>query len=378
MKNKFILIILTFLFLLSSTATVIGFIEHSKIDSNEKPNEPKKQLIKYEYYLEDILVEEMPINKKEEKNTNIEETDETDKTDENKNIDNSNEEEDYIQYEFTKYQCSNGVTGTFDIEKWEFIPSEEIESTCKLYFVNAYYTVEISAANGVVDENNQSKIKRESDGSFKVTPNEGYEFKEVNCTNNKQATYDKSTNTLNLSVIMENIACKIDFQIKTLRMDLNVKNGQGSTTENAKYGESVSAVVEANEGYDSPKIECTNNQEPTLENNRLTIEKLTDNTTCTVTFNKVKETKYKLTINVSEGATITSGSTEQNILAGKDARFSIKPDDNYEVKLDCGGIKPSETTTDPNGTINYTFLNMSQDITCNVTASLIQNNQGAE
>ena len=84
-------------------------------------------------------------------------------------------------------------------------------------------------------------------------------------------------------------------------MDLNVKNGQGSTTENAKYGESVSAVVEANEGYDSPKIECTNNQEPTLENNRLTIEKLTDNTTCTVTFNKVKETKYKLTINVSEG-----------------------------------------------------------------------------
>lgn len=368
MKNKALVIITAILFVLTCAAGIVGYIEHGKDTPDNPKPKPKKELIKYEYYLEDLLVDEMPVNKdmtKKEENTDTNETTTTD----TEKKDTETKEYDLIQYEFSKYQCTNGVTGTFDTNEWKFIPSQEKESVCKLYFVNAFYSVELSAANGVVDEKNETKIKRESDGSFIVKPNEGYEFKEVTCTNNKQAKYDKSTNTLNISVIMENVACKVDFQIKALRLDLNVKNGQGSTTENTKYGESVSAIVEPNEGYENPKVECTNNQVAKIENNQLIIEKITDNTTCTVTFNKVQEKKYTLKVNVGEGATITSGSIEQQIIAGKDAKFSIKPEEGYEIKLNCGGIQPSETTTDPNGTINYTFLNMSQNITCNVTTT---------
>ncbi|UKI57209.1 MAG: hypothetical protein L6V81_07480 [Clostridium sp.] len=43
-------------------------------------------------------------------------------------------------------------------------------------------------------------------------------------------------------------------------MDVTVVNGKGTTTETAKYGESISAIVEPNEGYQNPKLECTNDQ----------------------------------------------------------------------------------------------------------------------
>lgn len=351
MKNKSAIITLSILFLISTSLGVIGYFRSDYLKELKLKEEEEKRIkVVYEYYLEDELVSEMPLNDE---------------------ITEGSDTETEPKYEFTKSSCTNNVVGTFNTDEWTFIPSENKESVCKLYFVNSYYNVDLTASNGVVDAANEFKIKRESDGKFKVLPNDGYEFKEVNCTNNKQASYDKSTNTLNIEVIMENVACKIDFEIKTLQVEIKVKNGSGSTTENAKYGESVSAVVEPNKGYEKPKVECTNGQTPILENNKFTIEKITNNTTCTITYNKIPEVKYKLSIKTDDGISITAGSTEQNILAGSDAKFSVKPNEGYELKsLDCGGIKPSETQIDNDGTINYTFLNMSKDISCNVTSSL--------
>jgi hypothetical protein len=143
--------------------------------------------------------------------------------------------------------------------------------------------------------------------------------------------------------------------------------------ERANYGESISAIVEPNEGYEKPTISCTNNQEYTYENNNFSIPKITDNTKCTVTFKKTPIVKYKLMLkDISENIKIISGSTEQSVVAGKDGKFTLKADEGYEIELDCGGIQPSKTDTEADGSLTYTFLEVNKDITCNVNAKEIQ------
>ena len=343
MRNKPIIFILGFLFILSTSAGVIGYLNKDKY--NKEPQTPKVE-IKYEYYIEGSKVENIP----------------------------SNENNEYI---FSRYECDNEISGSFDNEKWSFTPNEEKNGTCKLYFVNAFYEVTLSATNGVVSETNNLKVKREEDGQFEIIPNEGYEFKEVVCSNNKEAIYDISTNTLNINVIMENVACKVTFEIKNLKLDLTVKNGKGNTTEYANYGENISTIVEPNDGYEKPTITCTNEQEYTYLNNNFSIPRITDNTKCTVTFKKTPIVTYKLLLkDIDENVKITAGSTEQSIVSGKDGRFTLLPNEGYEVEINCGDIQPSKVETDPNGSITYTFLQMSKDITCNVTSKEKVQTQG--
>lgn len=347
MKNKPAIFITAFLFALSAAGASFGYIENK--NRSEVVNPPvKEEKINYEYYLEDVLQESIP-------NNII--------TDEEGNQTNQN------LYAFSRYQCDNNINGNFDEENWQFIPNEVKNGTCKIYFVKTSYQVTITATNGIVEGDNPAVVARESDGNFTVKPNEGYEYKEVICANGKMANYDLSSNTLSVNAIMEDIACKIDFEIKNLKMDLTVKNGKGNTTENANYGESVSAVVQAENGYESPTIKCTNNQTATFSDNKISIAKLTDNTSCTVTFNKVAPTLYKLVINLPESVDITAGSKEQNIESGKDGKFSLVPHDGYSMDVKCD-VVPSSALKDQDGkTMNYTFIGVNKNITCNVTAT---------
>ncbi len=341
MKNKPIIALLTILFIASTACAVFGFLEHKK-KSNEpiKPVEPI-ETVKFEYYLENEAVDTMPTNTEE--NT----------------------------YAFSKYQCENNIKLEFNSDEWKIKVIDGKEGLCKLYFVKSKYDVTITATNGLIDSEEASKtipVNREDDTSILIVPNEGYEFSDVECANDKEAVYDLSSNTLTINSIMEDTACKVNFKIKTLKLDLTVKNGKGTTTETAKYGESVSAVVKANDGYENPKIECTNDQEFTFTDNKLTIEKLTNNTKCTVTFVKTPIVTYKLKINtLPEGVVITNGNQEQTIVSGKDGKFALKPTEGHQIKLDCNGVKPSSEETDPDGSIVYTFLQITKDITCNVT-----------
>lgn len=347
MKNKGLILFITILFLLSSTASIIGYIE-SKKDVNEKPPVENKESITYEYYLEDVLQTSIPINENTEEPT----------------------------YLFNRYQCEDNISGTFNEQEWKFIPDEEKNTVCKLYFVKTYYDVIITAANGSVSEDNQTKIARESDGKFIVTPNEGYEFKEVNCSNDKKATYDSKNSTLNINVIMEDIACKVNFEIRSLRADIVVKNGEGTATETVNYGESVSAIVKPKDGYENPKITCSNKQEAIFDNNKLTIEKLTDDTKCTVEFVKVKPITYDLSFeeldeDTKEKLQIITGSTD-TIKVSTDGSYSltIKPNEgfeNYKAKIVCNKNTIVPTPSE-DGSYIYTISGLVENTKCTITA----------
>ncbi len=349
MKRKGTLIVLVILFLISAGCAGIGFY-YSKNKPVEpiKPPEPEKGKVVYIYYLEDEKVNEIP------KNTAVDEEGNEVVTD---------------TYTFSRFACTNDLTGTFDEEKWEFIPSDEnIDSTCNLYFVHSKYSVTLTVVNGMPDENNPEYIVREENGSFKIIPDEGYEYKDSLCSDDKEVTWDEKTKSLLINAITKDIMCKVNFSIKTLSAKITVVNGTGNTTSEVKYGESVTAVVEANDGYEKPKVECTNKQTAIFENNKITIEKLTDNTECKITFTSVPVTRYTLKVELPSQVTVISGSTSQEIETGKDGTFTLQTDENYTSTINCGGVSPSTVDEINSTTKKYTFLAITKDITCKVTA----------
>ena len=349
MKNKIGIVVTSILFIASSAAATVGYV-HSKNNVANISN--NKNAIAYEYYLDDVKVDSMPV--KEEL------------LDEEGNPTGKN------KYLFSRFSCTNNVSGEFDDTNWKFNPGSESESVCSLYFVNSQYSVTVDARGGVVTTTNPSVVARGSDIEFKITPDEGYEYtdNEVTCSNNKTATWDESTNTLSINGVTENMACTISFSIKELRDDINVKNGEGTTTENTSYGGNISAIVEPHEGYEKPTVTCTNNQEGKVENNKLIIDKLTDNTTCTVSFSKVTPKEYKVALtDIPEEVSVLTAK-EFTITSGGTVTFTLKASDGYVVSgISCTPQVVPETTNNADGTVSYKFLSVTQDINCKITSN---------
>lgn len=348
MKNKVILIIFSILFFLSSTCSIIGFIRYNK-NKNRETNNPVTSNITYEYYLEDLRVNKMPTN---DKNTTM-----SDITEEN-------------SYIFKRYNCTNNIVGNFDENNWEFTTTGQ-DGVCKLYFVNAKYEVKLNVVNGIQDDNNKNIITRESDGIFKIIPNEGHKFKEAVCQNNKEATWDENNKTINISAITSDVSCNIIFEKKEFNIIVNVANGIGNTSEKVLYGDSKSIIVEPKTGYSNPKVQCSNNQNAIFSNNSLNFDKITNDTNCKIVFNKIILPIYNVTIenfdnfNNLEDIRISGVSKINKINEGESFILTITKPSDKEVTLNCGDIVPSETIIE-NGITKFEILNIKNNINCNI------------
>lgn len=347
MKNKGLFVFLLLLFILAAGGAGLGYYYNTQ-RGETKPTVPGKVKVAYLYYLEDQQVENMPTNEKV--------------TDEEGNVTTKK------TYIFSKYSCTNELSGEFDEENWKFVPATEKDSTCSLYFVNSSYSVDFTVVNGTVSEDNPKTINREESGEFVIIPHDGYEFKEAICTNGKEATWNAKTNTLSINAITESLICKVNFSVKSLTAKFTVVNGTGNATETVEYGESVNAIVEANDGYEKPKIECSNKQTATFEDNKVTIEKLTNNTECKITFSAVPVAKHKFTIGLPNEVTIISGSSSQDLPDGKDFTFTLETAEGFTHTLSCGDVKPSSVEEIDSYKFKYTFLAVTKDIACEVKA----------
>ncbi len=345
MKNKGFFVFLLLLFLISAGGAGLGYYYNGKRGETVKPPVPEKVKIAYLYYLEDKQQETMPVNETT--------------TDEEGNVTTEK------KYSFLKFSCTNDLTGEFNEEEWKFTPAEEKDSTCSLYFVNSSYSVDFTVVNGVVSENNPKTVNREETGEFVITPSEGYEFKEAVCSNGKESTWNAKTNTLTINAVTEDLICKVNFSVKTLSAKFTVVNGTGNATETAEYGESVNAIVEAKDGYEKPKIECTNKQTAVFEDNKVTIERLTNSTECKITFTAVPVAKYKFSLELPDHVT-SDTMLSQEIAAGTDVSFLLKREQQYSYKLDCGDAIPKDEEID-SFQRRYTFLSIAKDISCKVT-----------
>ena len=87
-------------------------------------------------------------------------------------LDDLGNETDKYKYKFSKFQCTDStIVGQFDEEEWKFVPNEEKESICNLFFVNSTYEVTLTITNGKADDNNPKYI------TLKLNPIDGEFFR---------------------------------------------------------------------------------------------------------------------------------------------------------------------------------------------------------
>ena len=104
----------------------------------------------------------------------------------------------------------------------------------------------------------------------------------------------------------------------------------------------------------NPKITCTNNQSGKIEGNIITINKVTNNTTCSIS------SKHTVQIKVENG---TTTETNKEVNTGEETTFTTTPNTGYS--------SPTVTcTNNQKGTIQnntVTISNITNDTTCTVT-----------
>lgn len=356
MKNKIIIIILSILFIISTSLGILGLIlknepPEKKPISNKNQNQEK---ITYTYYLENEEVKNIPTNQIIYNDDGTTELD--------------------VKYIFKKHSCTEGLSGTFNNSTWKFDLSNTTtnKGNCSLYFVNSKYNVSFTLKNAIESPENNLIIEREKDGIFKFIPNEGYVYSEATCSNNKVPQWDDKNNTLTINAIMSDVSCDINFNRKQLKINIVVKNGKGNTTETVYYGDSKSIIVEPNEGYKTAKVSCTNEQTAIFDNNIVNFNTLTNDTSCTITFQKLAVVNYKLNIsNPSEFDNVSLISdVNQSIEIGKDGKIILRSTDGTTPNLSCGDIYPTSNeleSSEQTKTIEYIFYNMSKDVSCKIT-----------
>ena len=365
---KSITIFVAILFIMSCTCTYLGYTTNkNKQNEPEKPTKNETIVdkhIKYKYYLEGVEVSEMPTNKK---STDTNETNET---------------EEEPLYKFDEYKCTNGVTGEFDNDEWKFLPSDDIDSECSLYFNKSKYEVKLTVIKGTPDENNNYFVERFKDGEFKITPDVGYEFLDSQCSNDKVAKYDTSKNILKISAVSSDVACKVTFTQMKMSFELTVKNGKcenscvgGKIKSEEYYGESLSYIIYPQDRYEfkkGSKITCTNNQVANYESNNFSISSLTNSTKCTLEFTKSTVKKYTIRITNSEDSVIkekfaiTQGTDEMEVEEGSTATLSLSILDGVESipKLSCDSQIPDVNVS--NNGYTYTWMGVSKNINCRI------------
>ena len=234
------------------------------------------------------------------------------------------------KYAFEKYDCTKGVKGTWDEEKWEFVPELTANTTCRLYFIKNIHNMTVKVNNGKLPNNETEQkydIEINKDMTIKIVPTEGYVYDKtsgVNCTNNAKAEFNEETNDLKISnVTKDNTVCSIGFKISDLKVEVRAANGSVETdSKTISYGGTVTVKVTPSDNYTFDSVNCTNGQTGTynIGNQTLTVTGVTKDTVCNVQFRPLK---YKVTLEIANGTLINGYNSPQEVNEGGTATFGI-------------------------------------------------------
>ena len=183
------------------------------------------------------------------------------------------------------------------------------QNNCKFYF-NKNGEEIINTRNVTIrvktdTETEETKqVNNGEDITFTLTPKEGYVNPKVTCTNSQTGTIEN--NTLTVSNVTNDTTCTVEYELLTYTVNATVLNGtiSGETSKTVNYKGNTTFTLNPTEGYGSPEVTCTNSQVGSMNDNTLTVNNVTNDTTCTV--------KYKLLPLASEYiiAKATSGNSE--------------------------------------------------------------------
>ncbi len=141
----------------------------------------------------------------------------------------------------------------------------------------------------IILETEEGNLKSE-----KFPDKQSYVFDKITCKNSKNnvvPTFDKNDWKLKINIEEEkidgNFICDIYFKKQTYNVEVIVKNGTivGETSKSITHGNSATFTVNPSSGYGNPTVTCTNSQKGSISGNIATVSNVTNNTTCTVTYN---------------------------------------------------------------------------------------------
>ena len=141
----------------------------------------------------------------------------------------------------------------------------------------------------IILETEEGNLKSE-----KFPDKQSYVFDKITCKNSKNnvvPTFDKNDWKLKINIEEEkidgNFICDIYFKKQTYNVEVIVKNGTivGETSKSIAHGNSATFTVNPSSGYGNPTVTCTNSQKGSISGNIATVSNVTNNTTCTVTYN---------------------------------------------------------------------------------------------
>lgn len=345
MKNKkTIAIFITALAILSLALGIVGYLEYRK---GNIPDDVK-HTVTYRYYLNNEEVNEMPTNA-----TLISSSSE---------ISSSTTEAEKL-YAFNTASCTNKVTYEWDDDAWTFTPANTADTTCSLYFVTTTNELTVTATNAVVTPLASNKITRGEDAIIKITPTEGYAYKETICTNNEVVEWDLEKSELTIKNINAETTCAATYELSKFSVEVKVSNGSGATTVEYNYGTKVEINITASSGYGTPEITCSNDQKGTWANGVFTIAKLTKTSICNVNFKQLQSAAtYTVSIDTGAYGVLATGASAVSVISGGSVSFPIVvTNDNYILSTaTCtGGSSRRENNM-------IIVSNVTQNISCTV------------
>lgn len=153
------------------------------------------------------------------------------------------------------------------------------------------YQVNVVANNGKVISESIRTVNAGATASFAFSPNSGYMFGSVSCTNGAKGTFTKTSNTLKVSSISSNATCTVNFIPRSdIRVSMTGTNGTYSPSYKiVGYGESASFTIKPNNGYEISRVSCTNGSY-SLNGTTLNVSNITTDSTCTVSYEQAKYT----------------------------------------------------------------------------------------
>ena len=258
-------------------------------------------------------------------------------------------------YTFTGWTGSNGSTPqtTVTIPKG----STGNKSYTANYKANTYQ-IKYNSNGGVGTMSNSTHTYGESKAlSTNTFTKTGYTFQGWSTSSTSNTVkYTNGQNVTNLtSTNGEVINLYAVWKINTYTVKVTVTNGtiSGSTSKTVNYNTNATFTVNPTDGYSNPTITCTNNQKGTIQNNTVTVSKITNDTTCTVTY---KPTTYTITYNLGGGSVTGNPATytiETNTITLKNP---TKTGYTFTGWTGSNGSTAQTTVTIPKGSIgNKTY-----------------------
>lgn len=345
--KKSIVVLLSLLMVSCAALGTAGLF--NSLSKGKKEPENKEYKVTYKYYLDNIEMANMPVNKKIE-NTDLPEQTEVEQI-----------------YSFDSYKCSNGVSGSWNDKEWKFEPSLTSNTVCKLYFVSNMFDVKVNVVNGILHElteESNKMVKKGESISYSITPTEGYTLEKAECDNGATPIWTPETNTLAVNNITAKTTCEIAFKISGFTSKVTVNGGAVvEQPQSANYGESITYTINPNPGYVFDKVTCTNGQTSSFDqaSNKLTISNLSKDTECVVSF-KINNVNVK--INIANG-NLLNATPDQSVTHGSNITCGLVANSGYKLDgatVSCtNGIQSSITG-------NLLMINsITADTVCTIT-----------